>query len=230
MLVVGLGIGAAVAHLPVASADTSNDWLLSIDTLLSGGGVSAAAAPDLDLAISFNGTSLISDGSAVADSGTAGDYGLAIAFGSDTHAIAAGFFDLAFASGTGSGASAGDGSFNAAVSSGTDDLAGAGGVLSRASNGDFASAFGTDATAGAGDFNDSVSSGHDVAMAFDPTGGMGSAANAGDGNYDFASVVGDASTAHAGFVGDFDLASAFGDMLTATATGGSGLVDILPSL
>jgi hypothetical protein len=28
--------------------------------------------------------------------------------------------------------------------------------------------------------------------------------------------------------GDFDLAAALGDMLTATATGGSGLVDILP--
>jgi len=47
-----------------------------------------------------------------------------------------------------------------------------------------------------------------------------------------AAVVGTGSTALAGSgvttPGDFDLAAALGDMLTATATGGSGLVDILP--
>jgi hypothetical protein len=36
MLAVGLGIGAMWAHTPVAAADSSTDWLTSIDGLLSG--------------------------------------------------------------------------------------------------------------------------------------------------------------------------------------------------
>jgi hypothetical protein len=52
------------------------------------------------------------------------------------------------------------------------------------------------------------------------------------GNFDIAAVVGTGSTALAGSgvttPGDFDLAAALGDMLTVTATGGGGLVDILP--
>ena len=36
MLAVGVGIGVAWAHTPVAAADSSSDWLSSIDGLLSG--------------------------------------------------------------------------------------------------------------------------------------------------------------------------------------------------
>lgn len=43
-LAVGLGIGAAWADAPVASADTSNDWLSSVDSLLSGGNATADTA------------------------------------------------------------------------------------------------------------------------------------------------------------------------------------------
>jgi hypothetical protein len=50
------------------------------------------------------------------------------------------------------------------------------------------------------------------------------------GNTDIASVLGDASSATAGGPGDYDLAAVFGDMLHAVASGGNGLVDILPSL
>jgi hypothetical protein len=42
VLAVGLGIGAAWAQTPVASADASGDWLSSIDGLLSGASPAAA--------------------------------------------------------------------------------------------------------------------------------------------------------------------------------------------
>jgi hypothetical protein len=58
ILAVGLGVGAAVAHAPVASADSSSDWLSSIDSLLSGA-VPAPATSSLDLAISFDGYTLL---------------------------------------------------------------------------------------------------------------------------------------------------------------------------
>lgn len=89
MLAVGLGIGAAVAHAPVAAADSSTDLLSSIDSLLGGGALPALdPTSGLNLAISFNGTPLVSDGSAHADSGTAGDYDLAIANGANSYATA----------------------------------------------------------------------------------------------------------------------------------------------
>jgi hypothetical protein len=106
VLTVGLGIGAAWAHTPVASADTSTDLLSSIDSLLGGGGLSALSDPSgLNLAISFDGQSLVSDGSAVAHSGT-GD--IAIAFGADSTANAeGGTGDYALADGTNALANAG---------------------------------------------------------------------------------------------------------------------------
>ncbi len=61
MLAVGLGVGAAWAHPPVAAADPSSDWLSSIDGLLSGA-LPAADPSGLNLAISFDGMSLVYDG------------------------------------------------------------------------------------------------------------------------------------------------------------------------
>jgi len=110
MLAVGLGIGAAVAHTPVASADSSTDWLSGLGDLLGGGAVPALSAPSgLDLAISFNGMSLVSDGTAAAHT-TAGDFGLAIASGNDATANATGGTgDYALADGTNALANAGGG-------------------------------------------------------------------------------------------------------------------------
>ena len=71
MLAVGLGIGAAVAHTPVASADSFTDWLSSIDSLL-GGAVPALSSSAPDLAISFDGYSLVSEGTATATTSLGG--------------------------------------------------------------------------------------------------------------------------------------------------------------
>jgi hypothetical protein len=110
MLAIGLGIGAASAHAPVASADASTDWSSSIDSLL-GGALPAADPSGLDLAISFDGYSLFSDGSAVADTGAAGN----------------GSFDFAIAYGDGATATATGGNFDFASADGINALAAAGG-------------------------------------------------------------------------------------------------------
>jgi hypothetical protein len=119
ILAVGLGIGAAVAHSPVASADTSTDWLSSIDSLLTGGAVAAPSTSALNLAISFDGTPLVHDGNATATT-VSGQFGLAIAYGDGAKAIAEG--------GTG----------NYALADGTDALAKAGSLTGTDSNYDSA--------------------------------------------------------------------------------------------
>jgi hypothetical protein len=131
VLAVGLGIGAAWAHAPVASADSSTDWLSSIDSVLAGGALPAPSS-GLDLAISFDGHSLVSDGSAYAYT-TPGDYGLAIAYGDSAHAYAQGIGDSASADGTDAYAYASGGTGDSAVADGTSASAVAGG--SQASTG-----------------------------------------------------------------------------------------------
>ena len=95
VLALGLGIGVAWAHMPVASADSSGDWLSSVDGLLSG--ASPASAAPLDLGISFDGYNIYTcDCGTVA--GTApGEYGLAIAYGDNASAFAGGPGGLAVA-------------------------------------------------------------------------------------------------------------------------------------
>jgi hypothetical protein len=66
MLAVGLGIGGALASTPGIAAADSSDWLSSIDSLLSGSAVPAAATSDLNLAISFDGATLFQEGTAEA--------------------------------------------------------------------------------------------------------------------------------------------------------------------
>ncbi|MGA8332044.1 MAG: hypothetical protein WB777_22545 [Mycobacterium sp.] len=91
---VGLGIGAAVASSPgIASADSSTNWLSSIDSLLGAG--LPAQAKDVNLGISFDGYSLADYGNATATT-ISGQYGIAIAYG-----------DYAFADGTNALAEAG---------------------------------------------------------------------------------------------------------------------------
>jgi hypothetical protein len=89
VLAVGLGVGAAVAAMPaVASADSSTDpfaWLAGLD--LGDPTVPATSTSGLHLAISIDGYSPVSDGSASAESST-GD--IAIAYGSGAEASAVG--------------------------------------------------------------------------------------------------------------------------------------------
>jgi hypothetical protein len=95
-LAVGLGIGMAVAAIPgVAVADSSADWL---GDLFADAALPAPVDPGLNLAISIDGYSLLSDGTASADSGS-GD--VAIAFGDGAYASAeGGTGDFALADGT----------------------------------------------------------------------------------------------------------------------------------
>src|SRR5271156_4294803 len=120
MLAVGLGVGAAWAHMPVASADASSDWLSSADSFFSG--ASPAASP-ADFQISFNGMDLFSTvGNEATATTVAGQFGLAIAFGDGASATAEG--------GTG----------DYALASGNDALANAGSLTSGATNFNFDSA------------------------------------------------------------------------------------------
>jgi hypothetical protein len=106
MLAVGLSVGAAVAHSPVASADTSSDpisWLSGLDL------ASPAPSSASDFQISFNGMDLFPTAGNEATAVTvAGQYGLAIAFGDNSYAYAGGGTgDYALADGTNSFAQAG---------------------------------------------------------------------------------------------------------------------------
>jgi hypothetical protein len=125
ILAVGLGIGAAWAQTPVASADSSTDWLSSIDSLLSG--ASPAPATPLDLDISFDGYTIYSGGGSAEAITTTGDYSLAIAYGADAYAATGGTGDVAVADGSGALAWAvgGTGDVAEAVGTNADAWAGA---------------------------------------------------------------------------------------------------------
>jgi hypothetical protein len=144
VLAVGLGIGAAWAQTPVASADSSSDWLSSVDSLLSG--ASPAAATPIDLEISFDGYTIYNGGgTAEADTNT-GDYSLAIAYGDNATAIAGSTGGVAVADGADAYAGAGTlGTGDVAVADGSGALAWAAG-----GNGDVSEAVGTNADAYSG--------------------------------------------------------------------------------
>jgi hypothetical protein len=182
MLAIGLGIGGAVAATPgIASADSSFDWLSTVDTFLSGGAFPAATTPELNLAISFDGVPLFQTGTAYAYSGANGD--IAIANGAGSTAYAFGSNNYAAVDGTGSSAVAGAYSDS-----------GAGGSADNTAFvfGDNSHAFaGTTAAAHPGDFNYAVIFGNN-----DSAWAGGNAA--GSGSYDGAYVEGnDLGTAHA---------------------------------
>jgi hypothetical protein len=124
VLAVGLGIGAVWSQTPVAAADSSGDWLSTIDSLLSG--ASPAAATPVDLDISFDGYTIYDGlGSAQAVT-TTGDYSLAIAYGADAYAATGGTGDVAIADGSGALAWAIGGTGNVAEAVGTNANAWAG--------------------------------------------------------------------------------------------------------
>jgi hypothetical protein len=138
VLAVGLGIGAAWAHTPVASADSSGDAASTIDSLVSGA-VPAPATP-IDLFISFDGYTIY-DGGGNADAyTTTGDYGLAIAYGDGAYADADGIGGSAAAYGTGATAYAEGGTGDYALASGTDANAEAGSFADGATANNFDSA------------------------------------------------------------------------------------------
>jgi hypothetical protein len=85
----------------VASADSSADWLSSIDSLL-GAFPAADTSSGLNLAISEDGVTLFQEGTAHAYSGTNGDY--AIADGAGSTATAYGTDNYADVDGTDSSA------------------------------------------------------------------------------------------------------------------------------
>ncbi|MFZ0906317.1 MAG: hypothetical protein WAN71_21080 [Mycobacterium sp.] len=112
MLAVGLGVGAAIASTPgTASADTSTDWLSSLDSLLGGALPGAdTAASALDIQISINGMDLLptAGNAATANSGL-GDFAIAIGNGATANATG-GAGNYALADGTDALANAGGGS------------------------------------------------------------------------------------------------------------------------
>jgi hypothetical protein len=124
VLAVGLGIGAAWAQTPVASADSSSDWSSTIDSLLSG--ASPAPATPIDLDISFDGYTIYASGSAYAYTPT-GDCSLAIADGDNAAAYADGTGGSAIADGSGADAYSAGGTGDVAEAVGTNANAEAGG-------------------------------------------------------------------------------------------------------
>jgi len=173
IVAVGLGIGAALASTPgIAAADSSTDWLSSIDTLLAGGPLAAADTSATNLAISFDGLTLLQEGTAHAYSGTDGDF--AIADGAGTTATAYGTGDYAYAEGTDSSATAG----------GATAASGAGGTFDSAFlYGDDSTAFSGGTAADPGTFDSAIVIGNsDVASAGGDV--------AGPGSYDVAYVEG----------------------------------------
>jgi hypothetical protein len=209
-LAVGLGMGAAIASTPgTASADP-----FSFD-------------PN-DIAISFDGTTLFHEGSATADSGTAGEFNFAFADGAGSYAAAYdGTGDIAEAEGTNALAEASDGNGDTAIDIGSnsggvvsefEDGAHAGAdnvILGGPGNNDLAFVLGDNSFAGSGGtFDGSPEAGNnDIAAVFDPFGTVGSSV------YSGASYTAP---------GDFDLGTVFGDDLSVVATGDNYLVEILP--
>jgi hypothetical protein len=127
-LAVGLGIGAAWAHTPVASADSSSDWLSTVDGLLSGASPAPATAINLD--ISFDGYTIYDGGGSATAYTITGDYSLAIADGAGANAYADGTGGSAYAYGIDADAYSGGGTGDVAEAEGTDAVAWAGGAVS----------------------------------------------------------------------------------------------------
>ena len=195
-----VSVGAALASsVGMASADSSTDWASSIDSLLSGSALPAQSS-GTDLAISFDGYSLLQEGNATANT-AAGEYGLAIAQGSGAYAYAGGGVgDVAEAEGTNAlavaGGQAGDtgANYDTAIDIGNNELP-ANGVAdgAHAGNGDLGGGSGTGTHDIAVDIgnNSNGASGGGSEGASAGAGGLGGLP--GDGNNDIAIDVGNNS-------------------------------------
>jgi hypothetical protein len=197
--------------------------------------------------------SLVSEGSAVADSGDAGNYDLAIAYGDGATAFAnGGTGNYALATGPAASAIAENGNYDSATA--LNGVAGAG-----FGNHDAAFAIGDHAGAMGGDYDSALQWGNNAfALAGYGNGNSADVIGAGSGNftgggfsgdnlayaggttglsanYNIASLLGDNSNAVAGndllnagtTTGDHDIATVFGmDNVSANATGADGLYDM----
>ena len=193
MLAVGLGVGAAWAHMPVASADSSGDWLSSIDSFFSGAAPALAAPAVTDFQISFNGTDLFPVvGNEATATTVAGQFGLAIAFGNGATAVAeGGTGDYALASGTNALAEAG--SLTAASGNNYDaayDLGNNVDAYPNSPDGAFAGAGSLYGNA------DNGTSSHDTAIDIGNNTGGGDGAFAGDGQLFGDGAAGNGDTAY----------------------------------
>jgi hypothetical protein len=207
ILAAGVGIGAAVASMPgIASADSSTDWLSSMDSLLGGAFPAAGTSSGLNLAISEDGVTLFQEGTAHAYSGTNGDYAIADGAGSTATAYGAGNYadvdgtDSSAVAGGATAAGAAGSSDDTAFVDGNDSTAFAGG----AGTSDYSEIFGN---------NDGAFSGGDAA---------------GAGSYDAAYVEGnDLGNAYAQG-GNYlaDILKTYGDSSTAAAAEPSSLADL----
>jgi hypothetical protein len=191
VLAVGLGIGAAVSHSPVAAADSTTDWLSSIDSFVSGGALPAPAVSTLNLDISFDGDTIYSSGSAYAAT-EPGEYGLAIAYGADSEAVAA--------SGTG----------DYALASGAGAYAVAGGALGSGSGNNFDSAIDIGSNTGSSDGVFALDGSNDSAVQIGNNTGAGDGAFAGHGSnnsaIDFGNNSGENDGPIAGY-GEYNIAT-----------------------
>jgi hypothetical protein len=207
IVAVGLGIGAALASTPgIATADSSTDWLSSIDTLLASGPLAAADTSATNLAISIDGITLLQEGTAQAYSGPT-DF--AIAYGAGTTATAYGTGDYAYAEGTDSSATAG----------GTTAADGAGGTFDSAFlYGDNSTAFAGGTAADPGTFDSAIVIGNsDLAS----SGGDA----AGPGSYDVAYVEGNNLATNGAQGASFllDILKTYEDGTSSAAADGSNL-------
>ena len=197
-LAVGLGIGLAVASTPVAAvADSSADWL---NDLFGGAALPAPVVPDLNLAISIDGYSLVSEGTASAVSGK-GD--IAIAYGDGASASAeGGNGDIALADGSDALASAGGLSTNTGANHDTaidignnsgffdGSVAGAGGLVGGVGNGDHDTSIDVGNNSGGVDGPWTVAGNDNFAGSFGDDTADGDGAVASDGDSNIAEVVG----------------------------------------
>ncbi len=226
MLAIGLGVGAVLtATAGTASADPFSffpDPAADVST------------PGLDLAISYDGMSLVQQGNATATSGGLND--LAIAFGNDS--VAKEFttgvgsqFSTAVADGNGASATAGVGNFDNAFALGDGSSAGAEG-----GNFDSAYALGTDSNVLAGGINSATNTittegDNNFALAIGDADKVIAGIMSGTtvSGFNDAFALGSDSSADAG-LGTSNLAGDFGDSLTASAINGQYLVDLEPGL
>ena len=204
VLAVGLGIGAAVAHAPVASADSSGDWSSTIDSLLSG--ASPAPATPIDLFISFDGNTIYDGGGSATAETTPGEFGLAIAYGDDSYASATGGTgDYALAGGTNALALAGGEStdtganYNTAIDIGNnaDPATYDAGIENGAFAGNADLVGSANAGTGTGSYDTAIDIGNNtnganggLDGAFAGAGGLSGGMGSGDGNNDTAIEVG----------------------------------------
>ena len=226
-----LAIGAALASAPgMAWADSSTDWLSSIDGALAGA-LPAADPSGLNLAISFDGIPLVQDGNATATT-LSGEYGLAIAYGDGASATAeGGTGNYALADGTNAEAAAGGAAgasgnnFNTAMDIGNNQTA----VTDGDYNGAYAGAgslIPDEGGQGSGSFNTAIDIGNNGTGASQVGAHAGSGGLEGlgdDGNHEFAFDFGNNSNGFAeGAVsvgGNNDIASYVGN---ATNDGSNG--------